>query len=207
MPTILLATRNPGKLREMQQIAGDAPWHWIDLGDYADVPDAVEDGASFAENARKKALHFAGRTGLLTLADDSGLEVDALGGAPGIHSARYAGQPKDDQRNNHKLIEALRGVPPERRTARFCCSMALARPGEVLAETFGTISGRIIDRPRGCNGFGYDPHFFVPELGCTTAELEPSHKNAISHRSRALAAMLVHIRAHLQSQADAHSTT
>jgi XTP/dITP diphosphohydrolase len=194
MPTILLATHNPGKLREIRQIAGrPRDWEWIGLDAFPDIPEAIEDGATFSANARKKALHYADASGLLTLADDSGLEVDALGGSPGVHSARYAGAPKDDQRNNAKLIDALHGVPAEQRTARFRCAMAFARPGEVMCETDGCVEGRIVDSPRGANGFGYDPHFWVDECGCTTAELAPADKNAISHRGKALAAILPRI--------------
>jgi XTP/dITP diphosphohydrolase len=151
---------------------------------------------------------------LPTLADDSGLEVDCLGGAPGVHSARYAGSPRDDVANNRKLVAALAGVPLDRRTARFCCVMALARAGGVLAETRGpaeaeargtgvaprgaelltetrgAVEGLILDEPRGSSGFGYDPHFFLPSLGKTMAELPPDEKNALSHRGQALRAML-----------------
>lgn len=194
MHQILLATHNPGKLREMRQITAHLDdWEWISLDAFPNVPEAIEDGATLAANARAKALHYAEASGLATLADDSGLEVDALGGEPGVLSARYAGELKDDARNNRKLIEALRGVPREARTARFRCAMAFARPGEVLFETQGSVEGRIIDTPRGENGFGYDPHFWVDELDATTAELPADHKNTISHRGKALAAMLPRI--------------
>ncbi len=193
MPEILLATRNPGKVREIRHRGAALGVRWRSLEAFADVPDAVEDADTFAANARSKALHFARATGLLTLADDSGLVVDALGGAPGVRSARYAGQPKDDAANNRKLIANLRGVPPDRRTARFCCAMALVTPEKVLAETTGTVEGLICDEPRGDNGFGYDPHFLLPELGRTMAELSREQKHAISHRGRALRAMLAEI--------------
>ena len=192
---ILLATSNPGKLREIRQMTTDAAWEWIGLADYPDVPEAVEDGDTFAENARRKALHYARATGLPTLADDSGLEVDALGGAPGVHSARYAGEPKDDLRNNEKLIETLRGVPEALRTARFRCAMAFVAGEQVVCEADGAIEGIIIDEPRGSNGFGYDPHFRLPQLGLTTAELTPERKNKLSHRGRALRAILPRIEA------------
>jgi XTP/dITP diphosphohydrolase len=193
MKPLLLATTNAGKLREIRQMCAGRGWVWRGLDELPQVATAVEDGASFAENARRKALHYAAATGLCTLADDSGLEVDCLGGEPGVHSAYYAGLPRDEAANNRKLIAALRGVPQERRTARFRCVMVLARPGEVLAETNGTIEGLIVDEPRGSNGFGYDPHFLVPHLGRTAAELLPAEKNAISHRGRALAQMLARL--------------
>jgi XTP/dITP diphosphohydrolase len=193
MLEILLATHNAGKMREIRRLAADRPWRWQSLDDFPGVPEAVEDADTFAENARRKALHYADATGLPTLADDSGLEVDCLGGAPGVHSARYAGGPCDDAANNRKLVAALAGVPLERRTARFRCAMAFARQGKVLAETHGVVEGAILDEPRGSNGFGYDPHFLLPELGKTTAELPPDEKNAISHRGQALRAMLPEI--------------
>jgi XTP/dITP diphosphohydrolase len=188
---ILLATRSAGKIREIRQMAPQITWRGLD--EFAGVPEALEDGESFAENARKKALIYSARTGLPALADDSGLEVDALDGAPGIHSAYYAGQPRDDAANNRTLVAALCGVPPERRSARFRCVMVLARGQDVVAQTEGVIEGVIVDAPRGENGFGYDPHFFVPRLGKTTAELPPHEKNAISHRGQALRAMMAEI--------------
>ena len=195
MPQVLLATRNAGKIREIRQMTANTPLVWHSLDEFPDVPAAEEQGATFAENARLKALHYAAATGRCTLADDSGLEVDALGGAPGVHSARYAGWPRDDQANNRRLVQALAGVPVERRTARFHCVMALARPGEVVLETEGTFEGLVIDQPRGTNGFGYDPHFLIPELGRTVAELPAEQKNARSHRGQALRAMLKQIEA------------
>ncbi|MGD8453724.1 MAG: XTP/dITP diphosphatase [Phycisphaerae bacterium] len=193
MPEVLLATRNLGKLRELREIAAGSPLHWRGLADFPDVPDAEETEASFAGNARLKALHYAAATGLFTLADDSGLEVDALGGAPGVHSARYAGEPSNDQANNRKLLAALADVPPERRTARFRCAMAFARPGEVLRESQGAVEGRIIAEPRGDNGFGYDPLFLIPARQRTVAELPGDEKHALSHRGQALRAMLPQI--------------
>lgn len=191
MNEVLLATRSAGKIREIRHIAPQI--HWRSLDEFPQAPEAVEDGESFAENAARKALFYAAATGLPALADDSGLEVDCLARAPGVHSAYYAGQPRDDAANNRKLVAQLRGMPVEERTARFRCIMVLARPGEVLAQTDGAIEGVIIDEPRGIGGFGYDPHFFVPRLGQTTAELQPDKKNAISHRGIALRAMLARI--------------
>jgi XTP/dITP diphosphohydrolase len=190
MPDILLATHNVGKVREIRQVTAHLGWVWRSLDDFPGVPEAVEETDSFAENARCKALHYAAATGLATLADDSGLEVDCLGGGPGVQSARYGGTPRDDAANNRKLVAALVGVPLEKRTARFRCVMVFARPGAVLAETQGAVEGLIIDEPRGDNGFGYDPHFFLPRRNKTMAELPPDEKNAISHRGQALRAML-----------------
>ncbi len=193
MPEILLATNNPGKVRELREIAADLPFLWRCLAEFPGLPDADECGATFAENARLKALHYARLTGLATLADDSGLEVDALGGAPGVHSARFAGTPRDDRANNRKLIQALAGVPTERRTARFRCALALVRGEQVVLEAQGAFEGLIIDEARGTNGFGYDPHFLVPDLGQTVAELPSVLKNARSHRGQALRAMLAQL--------------
>lgn len=190
MIEILLATRNPGKIREIREIAADHAIVWHALDEYADLPDAPETGQTFAENARQKALYYASATEFDTLADDSGLEVDCLGGAPGIRSARFAGPACDDAANNSKLIEALSGVPRERRSARFRCAMAWVHDGAVALETEDTIEGVIVDDPRGANGFGYDPHFFVPALDRTLAEAAPQQKNALSHRGKALRTML-----------------
>jgi len=193
MPDVLLATRNAGKVREIRQIAAGTPLDWHGLDEYPDLPDVEESGVTFAENACLKALQYAEMTGLATLADDSGLEVDALGGAPGVHSARFAGSPRSDAANNRKLIEALAAVPAERRQARFRCAMAFVRDGRVVLETNGCFEGLVIDQPRGSNGFGYDPHFLVPELNRTAAELPAAEKNARSHRGQALRAMLARL--------------
>jgi XTP/dITP diphosphohydrolase len=184
--TILLATSNPNKVREIREVMHDLPVAWKTLADLPPVPEPVEDGETFESNAVKKALYYAEQSGLWTLADDSGLEVDALGGAPGVHSARFAGPGQDSTANNRKLVAALAGVPAERRTARFRCAMAVAAGGRVRAAASGAVEGLIIDEPRGANGFGYDPHFWIPAFGMTTAEMEPARKNAISHRGRAL---------------------
>ena len=150
------------------------------------MPEALEDGLTFEENAKKKALHYARLTGLWALADDSGLEVDALGRRPGVNSARFARPQQDAAANNAKLIAQMRDVPPEKRSARFRCELALADGERILAAASGVIEGIIINEPRGENGFGYDPHFLQPQLGLTTAELTPEHKNRISHRGQAL---------------------
>ncbi|MEK6797682.1 MAG: XTP/dITP diphosphatase [Planctomycetota bacterium] len=187
--SLLIATSNPGKLREVRAILAGLPLNLLTLADFPDLPAAIEDGATFEENAAKKALHYAGHAGTWTLADDSGLEVDALGGAPGVYSARYAGEGADDRANNAKLIRELSGVPVKRRTARFRCAVALASPTEVLAKAAGAFEGLIVDEPRGPNGFGYDPHFFVPECNMTSAQMSPELKNSLSHRGQALRAI------------------
>ncbi len=186
---ILVATGNAGKLREIAALLTDLPAEWVGLDAFDAMPEPVEDGDTFLANATKKALHYARFTGVLTLVDDSGLEVDALDGAPGVISARYAGTPSDDKANNAKLIAALAGIPAEQRTARFRCVLVAVQEDRVVATTDGTVEGRIIDEPRGDNGFGYDPHFFLPERGKTTAELPPEEKNRISHRGKAVRAM------------------
>jgi len=190
---ILIATSNRGKLREIAAILADLPVRLTGLDDYGRLPPPVEDADTFEENAAKKALHYARLTGLWALADDSGLVVDVLGGAPGVLSARYAGRSGDDHANNAKLIQALAGVPLEKRTARFRCAMALARDEQVVASAAGSVDGLIVDEPAGENGFGYDPHFFVPAYGMTTAEMSPDLKNRISHRGHALRFMRGHI--------------
>lgn len=199
MRRILIATSNAGKVREMRAVLASLPVELCELGDVPPMPEVVEDGDTFEANALKKALSYAEQSGLWTLADDSGLEVDALGGAPGVHSARYSGT-GDDLANNRKLIAALAGVSETERTARFVCCLALVGMGKVLATARGTIEGRIIDEPRGQNGFGYDPHFYVPELQTTTAELTPDHKNRISHRGIALLSIIPKIQLLLESE-------
>ncbi|MBN1345985.1 MAG: XTP/dITP diphosphatase [Phycisphaerae bacterium] len=186
---IVIATANPGKFREISAVMADLPIDWVPLSELPPIEEPVEDGETFAENARLKALYYAKATGLWALADDSGLEIDALGGAPGVYSARYAGEPCDDAANNARIVRELAGVPAEGRTARFRCAIALASEDHTLAEADGKIEGVIIDEARGQNGFGYDPHFFVPSLGKTTAEITPEHKNSISHRGNALRAI------------------
>ena len=184
-----MATTNPGKLREIREILSGLPVELASLDDYPPFPEAVEDADTFEENARRKALHYSRLAGCWTLADDSGLSVDALGGAPGVRSARYAGAGADDAANNLELIAKLSGVPPEKRAARFCCAVALADSSGVLCESFGTVEGLIIDESRGSNGFGYDPHFYVPAYRVTTAEMAPEQKNRISHRGKAFRAI------------------
>ncbi len=165
----------------------------LSLEDFPDIPEVEEKGSSFADNALAKAQAAAYHTGLPSLADDSGLEVEALGGRPGVLSARYAGPGSDDSRNIAKLLSELTKVPPEKRKACFVCRLTLVHGGRAyMAE--GRLQGLIVDRPRGTHGFGYDPVFLVPEMGLTLAELEPSQKNLISHRSQALRKILPIIR-------------
>ncbi|MBU4532307.1 MAG: XTP/dITP diphosphatase [Eubacteriales bacterium] len=187
MKRLLLATRNKGKVREIHALLADLGVKVLSLSDYPDIPDIPEDGTTFAENAVFKAQEVARLTGEITLADDSGLEVDALNGEPGVHSARFAGEPKNDEANNTKLIALLEDVPPVYRTARFRCVIALVTPDGDVHTAEGACEGLIILKPRGDNGFGYDPLFFVPEYDQTFAELPLDIKNQISHRGRALA--------------------
>lgn len=184
---LVLATRNRGKIKELSALLAPLGYEVVSLEDFPGVPEVPEDGATFAENAVKKATAVARHTGHLVLADDSGLEVDCLGGAPGVLSARFAGEHGNDRANNEKLLALLAGVPTEKRTARFRCVVAVATPAGEVWTAEGSCEGIIADAPRGEGGFGYDPLFYVPELGKTFAELEPEVKNRLSHRARALA--------------------
>jgi XTP/dITP diphosphohydrolase len=189
--TIVLASNNAGKVREVNQLlapAGIAVRPQGELG----IGEADETGFSFVENAILKGRHAAEASGLPALADDSGLEVDALNGAPGIYSARYAGAGAGDDANCGKLLAALHDIPEDARTARFQCVVVFMRhahdPTPLICQ--GTWEGRILDAPRGDNGFGYDPVFFVPGRGCSAAELDSATKNALSHRGQALAKLV-----------------
>lgn len=182
---ILLATQNQGKVKELQEMLADARIDVLSLRDIPDWEDVEETGQTFAENAALKAHAAAERTGYIALADDSGLEVDALGGAPGVYSARYAGEPKDDEGNNNKLLQELKEVPDEERTARFRCALVIATPEGQEFLTEGTLEGRILRAPRGHEGFGYDPLFSIPDFARTMAELTIVQKNKISHRAQA----------------------
>ena len=184
--TLLIATGNKGKFAEIAAELSGLGLKFISLADLPEIPECEESGRTFEENAVQKSRYYALHFRLLTLADDSGLQVDALNGAPGVFSARYAGSPCNDQSNNEKLVKELSSIPLEKRRARFICSMALVdAEGKLLGTTEGKIEGIIIDCPRGKNGFGYDPHFFVPSLNKTTAELSREEKNKISHRGNA----------------------
>ncbi|MBP6381534.1 MAG: RdgB/HAM1 family non-canonical purine NTP pyrophosphatase [Pseudomonadales bacterium] len=189
---LVIATGNRGKLAELRALLADSGIEVRSQADFA-VPEVAETGLSFVENAILKARHAAARTGLPALADDSGLEVDALAGEPGVHSARYAGEPADDAANNRKLLEALVDVPEARRTARFHCVLALLRhPADpVPLICAGRWGGRILQAPAGQNGFGYDPLFLVEAEGCSAAELPRELKNRLSHRAQALRQLLL----------------
>jgi len=187
---ILVASTNPGKLAELKSMLGESI-KWVGLSDFEGIEEVIEDGANFAENARKKAVGYAKATGLWTIADDSGLVVDALGGEPGVKSARFSGEKASDRglldsENMEKVLRLLKGVPVKSRTARFVCHLCLASPEKVLLETEGKLEGVIAEEKKGENGFGYDPIFFVPELNKTVAELKGEEKNSISHRGNAI---------------------
>jgi XTP/dITP diphosphohydrolase len=197
---LIVATSNPGKLREFRALLSDVPFEIHGFGELGVAP-PEETGASFVENAMLKARHAAAAAqaaglggaseGVAAIADDSGLEVDALGGAPGIFSARYAGVGADDAANNAKLLSALAGTPRGLRRARYRCALVLAFAAEdeapLIAE--GVWEGFILESPRGAGGFGYDPYFWLPDLGMTAAQLDPSDKNRLSHRGIAMRAL------------------
>ena len=200
---LVFATRNPGKLRELRELVTGLDV--IDVGEAAHrlgraIPDVDENAGTFAGNAIKKAREVALATGLPALADDSGLEVDALGGAPGVYSARYAGPGAHAPANNAKLLAALAGIPPERRGARFRCVLALADPAGPLGDEVITAEGRcdgaILEAPRGSGGFGYDPLFLLAGRSETMAELPDGEKSRISHRARAMQAIEARLRAY-----------
>ena len=185
-PRLMVATFNPGKLKEMMSSLATTPVELVSLEAVADVTPAPEEGTTFEANARQKAVHYSRFTVLPTVADDSGLLVDALGGRPGVYSARYLSERASDAERCRKILEELDQVEDARRTARFECWIALAQRGVVLEIFRGTLRGVIGRDLRGNNGFGYDPIFRVPERGCSLAELSPEEKLRISHRGRAL---------------------
>jgi XTP/dITP diphosphohydrolase len=193
--SIVLASNNAGKVREFNELLAAERIHIVPQGQLG-IPEVEETGLTFVENAILKARHAAGHGGLPAIADDSGIEVDALDGAPGIYSARFAGPGASDTDNLEKLLAEMRGIPEERRSARFQCLMVYMRhaqdPTPVICQ--GTWEGRILVEPRGENGFGYDPVFFVPGEGCSSAELPPSTKNRLSHRGRALKMLVDYLR-------------
>ena len=183
---LLIATNNAGKVREFKELLRGIYDEVVSLKDEGIQADVVEDGKTFLENARKKAGELSKLVDCDVLADDSGLCVDGLDGAPGIYSARYAGEPSDDKKNNQKLILEIQGLSKEQRKARFVCALSLYRGGKELLYATGECEGRMIDEERGNNGFGYDPLFYVEEYGKTFAQLDAEIKNQISHRARAL---------------------
>ena len=184
---LLLASMNPGKLQEMKELVAGLPFRVfcpVELG-IRESPE--ETGATFIENAVLKARHYARRSGRLTVADDSGLSVDALDGGPGLYSSRFGGPGATDADRNRLLLEKLVGVPAERRGARFTSAVAVVQDGEVLFQTEASVEGRIAEAPRGPNGFGYDPLFFYPPFGRTFGEVAPQEKARVSHRGQAFA--------------------
>jgi XTP/dITP diphosphohydrolase len=191
---VVLATRNQGKVREFERLFAPLGWEIHSLASYPDVPEVIEDGETFAANAIKKAVTIAEALGMAAVADDSGLEVDALDGRPGVYSARYAGEKASDEENWRKLLLELKDVPLEKRTARFRCVLAYVEPGGEPILASGTCEGVILSEPAGTNGFGYDPVFFLPGRMCTMAQLDPAEKNRISHRAQAMQSLLEEIR-------------
>ena len=197
-PRLLVASTNPHKVEEFRALLADVPFELVGLGDVerevcrvgSTIPEVEETGTTFAENATLKALAYAHATGMLTLADDSGLEIDALGGEPGIYSARWAGPDVSYPERFRIILARMAGAPRGERSARYRCAIALAGPGEAGLRGIveGTLEGEIAPGPRGSGGFGYDPIFYVPELGRTVGELSAAEKHQISHRARAAAA-------------------
>jgi XTP/dITP diphosphohydrolase len=193
MNRILIATSNPGKLRDFAGAAASLGIEIASIPDFASLPPVVEDGLTFEENARKKAESYSRAVpGEIVLADDSGLEVDALSGAPGVHSARYAADAPhlmddntDDEANNTRLLRELKDIPADKRSGRFVCVIAAARDGQTLEVFRGEAEGLILNRPRGTNGFGYDPLFYFPQIQKAFAELTPEEKAQYSHRGAA----------------------
>lgn len=190
MKQLVLATRNRKKREELAALLADLDCEVLTLDDFSACPEVEETGRTFEENAVRKATAVADATSLVTLADDSGLVVDALGGEPGVHSARYAsdvaGENAGDGENIVKLLRELADVPAARRTARFVCAVAIAAPGRLLATMEGCVEGRILEVPRGAGGFGYDPVFYYEPFGATFAEVDQSKKSSVSHRGQAL---------------------
>lgn len=190
MRKFLVATKNKGKLKEIEEILAGLPFEVVSMEQAGIDKDIEEYGTTFEENAMIKAKELYRLTGEMVMADDSGLEVDYLNGAPGIYSARFAGEGATDEDKNKKLLELLEGVPFEKRSARFVCVIAVVFPDGRSFTVKGTCDGYIGFAPQGTNGFGYDPLFFLPEYNMTTAQLDPDEKNKISHRGKALKAMV-----------------
>lgn len=189
MKKIIFATGNAGKMKEIREILSDLDAEVLSMKEAGITADIVEDGKTFEENAVIKAKAICEMTGEIVLADDSGLEIDYLNKEPGVYSARYMGEDTDYHIKNANLVERLAGVPDEKRTARFVCAIAAAFPDGTVKTVRGTMEGRIGYEEKGENGFGYDPIFFLPEYGCTSAELSMEEKNKISHRGKALEAI------------------
>ena len=187
---IIVATRNKGKLIEIKEMLKDTDIEVISINGFSGIPELVEDGQTFEENALYKARTISKILNATALADDSGLEVDFLKGLPGVKSARFAGENADDEENNKKLLRLLEGVPLEDRKARFRCVIAMVCPYGQEYKTEGFCEGYITFEPRGSNGFGYDPLFWIPKFNMTFGEMEPAIKNSISHRAKALTEMV-----------------
>lgn len=186
METVIIASGNQGKLKEFKELMKDLAVEVKSLKDFPEIGDIEENGTSFAENAYIKAKAVFDATGCLSIADDSGLEVDALDGAPGIYSARYAGEDKNDAANNEKLLQEMDAVPKEQRGAQFHCAIVAIDKNGNRYDAEGIVRGEILRAPQGENGFGYDPLFYIEEFGRTTAELSMDEKNKISHRGKAV---------------------
>jgi XTP/dITP diphosphohydrolase len=187
--TVIIATKNEGKAREFESLFAQKGYEVKTLLDFPDSPDVEETGTTFEENAILKAEAISKEYHQVVISDDSGLIVDALDGRPGVYSARYAGEDKNDEANTNKVLRELEGVPEANRTARFYCALAVASPNQETITVSGTIEGYITEQSIGENGFGYDPIFYVKELGKTTAELTKEEKNKMSHRAKALKAL------------------
>ncbi len=195
MTKLLVATHNQGKVTEFAEILQDLAIEWLSLNDVGVVQDVAETGSTFRENSVLKARAYAAETGLLTLADDSGLEVDALAGAPGVYTARYGGERLTAVQRYQKLLNDIKNVPEPRRTARFRCVIVLAAPdGTILGESEGVCEGRIALEPVGDHGFGYDPVFYLPQFSKTMAQLPAAQKHQISHRGQAVQAIVPRLR-------------
>ena len=207
MIDVVLATRNAHKFRELSALLRVPGIRWRSLAEFPAAAPVTERGRTFAQNAALKARAAARLTGGWAMADDSGIEVDALDGLPGVRSARFAGGHGDDRANNETLLRRLRGVPPSRRTARYRCVLALARPTGAVMFSEGVWAGRIAEAPRGRGGFGYDPIFWLPRLGKTAAQISAASKNRLSHRARAAAAMRRQLRRLVTGRAATRAST
>lgn len=202
MKEVIIATKNRGKAKEFESIFAPRGFLVKTLLDYPEIEDVEETGQSFEENAILKAEAVSRQLNKIVISDDSGLMVDALDGRPGIYSARFAGEEKNDQANIDKVLTELKGVLTEKRTAKFYCALAVAAPGQKTFTVFGTCEGRILEEKIGTNGFGYDPIFFVEQLGLSMAELTSEKKNKISHRANALAKLDIHLDTFIERAGD-----